>query len=305
MAVVATTTKMVAGVKYTHTTADSADWASVSNSTYFYDIATEIVYFKDSNGIVQDKFKYVPSIQTTTSTATLTPTSADDLVQVTAQAEALTISNPTGTYADGQNFLIRVYDNGTARAITYGAKFRTLGDTLPATTVVGEWTYIGCTYNLADDKFDTIANSGSTSSIAWGDITGTLSNQTDLMDALNEIIEAVGTKTDKLITENAQSGGVYTLQLSDADKLVSMDNANANTLVIPLNSSVAFPIGTQILVKQAGVGLTTFFGFNSNLPTGGVTIESYLNRTISLGQFSLFTLIKTDTNTWSLGGNLS
>ena len=52
MAVTAITTKMVAGVKYTHTTADSADWASVPNDTYFYDIATEIVNYKDTNGVV-------------------------------------------------------------------------------------------------------------------------------------------------------------------------------------------------------------------------------------------------------------
>lgn len=196
MAVVATTTKMVAGVKYTHTTADSADWASVSNSTYFYDIATEIVYFKDSNGIVQDKF------------------------------------------------------------------------------------------------------SGSTSSISWGDITGTLSNQTDLMDAFNETIEAVGTKTDKLINENAQSGGSYTLQLSDADKLVSMNNGGGNTLTIPNNVGVAYPIGTQIIVTQLGAGATTFS------PDAGVTIQSFNGNLISAGQFCMFTLIKRGTNTWVLGGNL-
>ena len=240
----------------------------------------------------------IPSIQTTTSTATLTPTSADDLVQVTAQSEALVIANPTGTYADGQNFLIRVYDDGTARAITYGTKFRTLGDTLPATTVVGEWTYLGCTYNLADDKFDTIANSSSSSSIAWGDITGTLSNQTDLMDALNEIIEAVGTKTDKLITENARSGGSYTLQLSDADKLVSMNNGSGNTLNIPTNKLVSFPIGTQIMVNQLGAGAITFDS------DPGVTIQSFNGNVISAGQYAMFTLIKLATNTWALGGNL-
>ena len=52
MAVVAVTTKMVAGVKYTHTTTDSADWGSVSNDTYFYDLDTEIVYYKDNSGNV-------------------------------------------------------------------------------------------------------------------------------------------------------------------------------------------------------------------------------------------------------------
>jgi len=190
MAVTTVTTTMAAGVKYTVQTDSSADWSSVSNDTYFYDLATEIVYYKNADGVINDAY---------------------------------------------------------------------------------------------------------VSSTAWGDITGTLSSQTDLIAALDEIIEV---KSDKLITENAQTGASYTLVLSDANKLVSMNNGSGNTLVIPLNSSVAFPIGTQILVKQKGAGQTIF------LPTGGVIIESYLNKTISLGQYSLFTLIKTNTDTWSLGGNL-
>jgi len=140
------------------------------------------------------------------------------------------------------------------------------------------------------------AGSGGT---AWGDITGTLSSQTDLYLVITELSEAISAKSDKLITENAQSGASYTLVLSDANKLVSMNNGSGNTLTVPNNTDVAFPIGTQILVKQKGEGATTFS------PGAGVTIESYLNKVVSLGQYSLFTLIKTDTNTWSLGGNLT
>lgn len=56
MAVIAVTTKMVAGVKYTHTTTDSADWGSVSNDTYFYDLDTELVYYKNGSGVVLEIF---------------------------------------------------------------------------------------------------------------------------------------------------------------------------------------------------------------------------------------------------------
>ena len=101
-----------------------------------------------------------PSVQTVVSSATVTPTSSDDLVEVTAQAGALVIANPTGTYVNGQNFLIRVTDDGTIRAITYGAKFRTIGNALPTSTVAGEPTLIGCTYNSEDDKFDSVGNAG-------------------------------------------------------------------------------------------------------------------------------------------------
>jgi hypothetical protein len=65
MAVVAITTKMVAGVKYTHTTADSADWSSVANDTYFYDLATEIVYYKNTEGAVIGQYEDTNATATT------------------------------------------------------------------------------------------------------------------------------------------------------------------------------------------------------------------------------------------------
>lgn len=47
----------VYGIKYTVITDTSADWASVSNSTYFYDKNDKLPYFKDSSGNVIDIFK--------------------------------------------------------------------------------------------------------------------------------------------------------------------------------------------------------------------------------------------------------
>lgn len=95
-----------------------------------------------------------PRIQSVTSSATVTPTSANDLVKVTAQAEALTIANPTGTMAEGQALVIRLKDNGTARAISFGANYRALGTTLPTTTVLSKTMYIFCIWNDTDTKFD-------------------------------------------------------------------------------------------------------------------------------------------------------
>lgn len=65
MAVQNITTKMVAGVKYTVQTDSSADWSSVSNGTYFYDKATEIVYYKDATGTIIDA--YAPETSTSQS----------------------------------------------------------------------------------------------------------------------------------------------------------------------------------------------------------------------------------------------
>lgn len=59
------------------------------------------------------------------------------------------------------------------------------------------------------------------------------------------------------IPQNTQTGTAYTLVLADRGKVVEMDNAAANTVTVPPNASVAFPIGTIIGVYRAGAGQTT------------------------------------------------
>ena len=99
-----------------------------------------------------------PRVQSVTSSATVTATSANDLVKVTAQAAGLTLANPTGTFVEGQALIFRIKDNGTARSIGFGTKFRAIGVTLPTTTTISKTTYVGCIYNSTDDKFDVIAS---------------------------------------------------------------------------------------------------------------------------------------------------
>jgi hypothetical protein len=105
-------------------------------------------------------------------------------------------------------------------------------------------------------------------------------------------------KTDKLILTNRQTAS-YTLVLGDADKLVEMNVATANNLTIPLNSSVAFPTGTQILLAQYGAGQTTI------VPTSGVTVRSNGNKLKLNVRYSGATLIKIDTDEWYLFGDIA
>ena len=98
-----------------------------------------------------------PGVQAVTSAATVTPTFLNDLVKVTAQAAALTIANPTGTAVPGLGMAIRIKDNGTAWAISFGTQYRALGVTLPTTTVAGKTLYLGLIYNSDDTKWDVVA----------------------------------------------------------------------------------------------------------------------------------------------------
>jgi hypothetical protein len=108
---------------------------------------------------------------------------------------------------------------------------------------------------------------------------------------------ALDTKTNKLITTNRQTAS-YTLVLSDADKLVEMNVGSANNLTIPLNSSVAFPTGTQILLAQYGAGQTTI------VATSGVTVRSNGGKLKLNVQYSGATLIKIAENEWYVFGDI-
>lgn len=97
------------------------------------------------------------SIQTVTSSATVTALTTNDYVEITAQAEALTLANPSGTASNFDMIVYRIEDNGTARAITFGSEFRALGTTLPTTTVLGKIMYLVTVYHSTDIKWDVVS----------------------------------------------------------------------------------------------------------------------------------------------------
>lgn len=99
-----------------------------------------------------------PRSNTITSSATITPTSdASDQYNVTAQAAPATIAAPSGTPTSGQRLVLKIKDDGTARALTWNAIYRAIGVTLPTTTVAGKWLYVGMIYANADTKWDVVA----------------------------------------------------------------------------------------------------------------------------------------------------
>ena len=102
-----------------------------------------------------------PRVVTATSYTTNTGTSLDistcDQFEITAQAGALLFNAPSGTPVAGNKLIIRIKDNGTARALTYNAIFRGIGNTLPSTTVISKTLYMGFIYNATDTKWDLVA----------------------------------------------------------------------------------------------------------------------------------------------------
>lgn len=100
--------------------------------------------------------------RTTTETSSATPTintDNTDIHTITALAAAITsfTTNLSGTPVNGQKLTIRIKDNGTARAITWGASFVSRGATLPTTTVLGKYVYVGFIYNSTASVWDCVA----------------------------------------------------------------------------------------------------------------------------------------------------
>ena len=128
---------------------------------------------------------------------------------------------------------------------------------------------------------------------------GNVDNTTDANKPVSTATQtALDTKTNKLVVSNRQTAS-YTLVLSDADKLVEMNVGSANNLTVPLNSSVAFSTGTQILLAQYGAGQTTI------VATSGVTIRSNGAKLKLNAQYSGATLIKIAENEWYLFGDIA
>ncbi len=94
---------------------------------------------------------------TTTSSATPTiNTDNVDMYLITAQSEAITsfTSNLSGTPTEGQTLWIAITDNGTARAITWGASFEASGNVaLPTTTVISTRLDVGFVWNSVTSKW--------------------------------------------------------------------------------------------------------------------------------------------------------
>ena len=90
-------------------------------------------------------------VQYVTNAATITPNAdSDDCVEISAIAQAFTIANPSGTPVNFQKLVIRIKDNGVARAITWGNGYSILAVALPTTTVLSKITMCGFLYNTAN-----------------------------------------------------------------------------------------------------------------------------------------------------------
>ena len=176
----------------------------------------------------------------------------------------------------GGNDTFLIADSSTATGLKWS--------TIPADAVT--------TAKILDSNVTTakIADSAITSAkIADGTIVNADINASAAID--------LGKLADATIDEKSAS---YTLALTDKNKFIKMSvTSTANTVTVPTNASVAFPIGSQIHIIQYGTGKTQVIPVSGTV-TIYATPGAYLR-----AQYSSATLLKCDTNIWMLMGDLS
>jgi hypothetical protein len=111
-----------------------------------------------------------------------------------------------------------------------------------------------------------------------------------------------GTQTKEGVVSRTpiiQKTASYTLSaLSERDSLIEVASASATTITIPLNSAVAYPVGTSLDILQTSTGQVTIGA------TAGVTVNSTPGLKLRT-QWSSATLFKRAENTWVVIGDLS
>jgi len=117
------------------------------------------------------------------------------------------------------------------------------------------------------------------------------------------------TLTNKTLTSplinlgiNAQTGTTYTTVLADNGKLITQTNASAIATTIPLNSSVAYPVGAQLNIAQLGAGQITVAGASGvTVVSTGATAATPKTR----AQYSTLTCVQTATDNWLVMGDIA
>jgi hypothetical protein len=99
------------------------------------------------------------------------------------------------------------------------------------------------------------------------------------------------------LPQNAQSGA-YTLALTDRGKHIFSSNVVGQTVTIPTNAAIAFPVGTAVTIVNAGTNPITVSTTGITLKQAGTT--NIGNRTIAVN--GLATVLKVATDTWFISG---
>lgn len=100
------------------------------------------------------------------------------------------------------------------------------------------------------------------------------------------------------------TGTSYTFVIGDAGKMKRIGNASPNTLKIPTNASVAFPVGTVLHGMQSGDGQTTLNADTSGTTTVHSTATTSAADPRIRKKWGMVTCLKIATDEWVVSGEI-
>ena len=202
---------------------------------------------------------------------------------------------------------VGIHNTQIATTEFVGTAIANIVDSAPSTlnTFKQVATSLGNSPTLAEDVYEELALRAP---LASPHLTGTptaptaeignISEQLATTEFVKQAIDNIPEGNALLVDTNVQLGTSYTLQLSDVNKCVEMNNVNANTVIVPSYADVAFPIGCSLLIRQYGRGATTIVAAN------GVYIRNPHYSLSIRTQFGTVALYHKDANIWCIVGSL-
>ena len=151
-----------------------------------------------------------------------------------------------------------------------------------------------------------LSGGGTSGAVTLSIDTGTTVDLTTAQTLTNKTLTSPTINDPKLnLSINANTSTTYTFVLADNGKLVTSNNASAQTLSIPTNASVAYPVGTQINVAWiTGAGQPTIQAVTSGTTTvlsTGATSTAPKLRVVN----SVASCVKIATDTWLVTGDVA
>ena len=226
----------------------------------------------------------------TTATASSTYQTLSGMTSYLTTATASSTYQPLGSYltdapSDGSEYVRKNAAWSVATGGGGGLTISTLSNAATSTlNATAPTTGQSLTFDGTDLKWATVGGGGG--GVAWGGITGTVTNQTDLVNYISGLGYLTTVPNP---TANVRISGTYTLLSTDWNNcIVFTGQGNLN---VPQNYVLATPIGTQIYVCNMNA-MTSITGLTDSTET---TVIYGTTSSISVG---LHILIKTDTNEW-------
>lgn len=124
-------------------------------------------------------------------------------------------------------------------------------------------------------------------------------NGTVLVADSNETVGLKYADKELITVPSEQTGATYTLALTDKSSVVRMNSGSAQTVTIPPNSSVAFPVGSQVIIVAMGAGAVTIAA------GAGVTLRSKDANLVIDGQYGMSACVKIASDEWIVTGQLT